>query len=43
MLACGRDRIENTPEASSVKYSLVNAEKIPFAKNKFNAVTMALV
>jgi demethylmenaquinone methyltransferase / 2-methoxy-6-polyprenyl-1,4-benzoquinol methylase len=41
MLACGRERLDNLSEANLVKYSLVNAEKIPFAKNKFNAVTMA--
>ena len=41
MLAIGRARMEDRGIAGNVRYALVNAEQLPFADRRFDAVTIA--
>lgn len=41
MLGIGRQRLEDQGICGNVEYALVNAEQLPFASGKFDAITMA--
>lgn len=41
MLAVGRQRMEDRGVVGNIEYALANAEKLPFADNEFDAVTIA--
>jgi demethylmenaquinone methyltransferase/2-methoxy-6-polyprenyl-1,4-benzoquinol methylase len=41
MLVVGRQRMEDRGLVGNIKYSLANAEKLPFADTEFDAVTIA--